>query len=319
MNNIRYAVILLVILIGCGEIIEKDISNKEVVLLAPGDSASIIGDSISLWWEYLDGARSYEVHVVSPSFASPQLVLLDSITDKNLISLKLGPGKYEWEVSALNNGYATNYYYRSFTVDTTESTSAIDISTEAVSIVVPANNAVITSTSVNLLWDEVNGADHYNVRLASPSFANANFLMDSVVSENKLNMTLSQGTYECRVRAHNESSKSNYSEVHFSVDTATVYTDLSSVQVTLLAPGDSLVTGEHDLTLWWEEVQDVDDYEVIVVTPSFENIDFLVEQTFVTDNNLEITLDSGAYEWGVRARNAVSTSPRAIHKLFINQ
>lgn len=216
MNKFLGFAISLILLAGCGEIFEVDISDKEVILLAPGDGVSVQGDSVSLWWESLDGARTYQVQLVSPSFDEPELVYLDSVTSANLLILALDPGDYEWQVRALNAGYNTDYFYRSFTLD---SVSYLDISGETIDMIAPQDGAIINSTNLTIWWELITGASSYEVRLASPDFSNADFVMDSSVTDNKIKVSLDQGMYECKIRAKNPSFETQFVDLTFEIDT----------------------------------------------------------------------------------------------------
>ena len=83
--NNKYTVLFsLVLLVACSEIIlEKNITNKTVVLLSPQDSTSLKTLTPSFWWEEVEGARTYHIQIVSPSFESPVRLFVDSIITKN--------------------------------------------------------------------------------------------------------------------------------------------------------------------------------------------------------------------------------------------
>ncbi|WP_421876462.1 hypothetical protein [Marinoscillum sp.] len=306
MNKEYLLFMIILVLAACGEIVEKDISNDELLLLAPGDSAMVNEDSVSLWWEYLDGARSYEVHLVSPSFNNAQVVYLDSVTNRNLITMALKPGQYQWEVRAFNAGYSTDFFYRTFTLDTA---GGIDISAQGVTIISPQPGATVNSSTVSLWWEEVSGADGYQLRLASPSFSNATFTLDSSLTSNRLNLNLNQGNYEWQVRAENNNSLTTYATSTFLIDTLGGVSDLSAETVDIVAPANDYTTSSTAVTLWWEEVLGATSYQVQVASPSFSNPVFLLDNTIDSTRLALEDLAEGSYEWRVRARNVVSSTP----------
>jgi hypothetical protein len=102
---------------GCEAILVKDISNTQVITLAPTEGAQVVAGTISLRWELVDEATSYRVQVATPNFDNATQVLLDSSVSTNAIDVALTAGTYQWRVSALNSEYSTRYTTISFTVN----------------------------------------------------------------------------------------------------------------------------------------------------------------------------------------------------------
>ncbi len=46
-----------------------------------------------------------------------------------------------------------------------------DISTKVINLTAPANNATVQETTVNFLWESVEGAERYQLQVARPGFA----------------------------------------------------------------------------------------------------------------------------------------------------
>ncbi|MFH6986044.1 hypothetical protein [Marinoscillum luteum] len=417
MNMVRSYTLALVLGLAfsmCGDVIEEDISGREVVLLSPADSAVLTMDTVSFWWEPVDGARSYEFHLVSPGFEAASRVWMDSVTTSNLITMVLPTGAYEWEVSGFNAGYATQFFYRSFRIDTTASGSEIALQGQP-EIISPTNGSLIIGKTAKLWWEKMPGATQYEVRLVSPSFSDLQeLLLDTLTTSNKMSVSLPEGSYEWELRGTNASYASDWVRQSFAVDSvqvldisqetigqlspsqdvliigagvdlwweqvtgATAYhvkiaspnlanpqrvlldtsisqnqlhkalppgtyewqvrganaryqtgtasgtfrmdvaVDISGSIVKLSAPGDSLVTSMHDLTFWWEELAGAETYDFILVSPSFEHIELLVNEQELVNNKLQLNLDSGSYQWGVRAKNEAYVTPLSIRNLYIN-
>lgn len=102
--------------ISCDDILETNISGKQVVLQAPADATSIHSGSVTFWWNELKGARSYQLQIVSPDNVSPTTLVLDSTITTNQFSLQLPQGKYQWCVKGINDGYQTEFNCRSLEI-----------------------------------------------------------------------------------------------------------------------------------------------------------------------------------------------------------
>lgn len=102
--------------VSCEDILETDISNKQMVLQVPADTASIAEGNITFWWKELKGARSYQLLIVSPDNVNPTKLVLDSTITTNQFSLELSEGKYQWCVKGINDSYQTDLSCRSLEI-----------------------------------------------------------------------------------------------------------------------------------------------------------------------------------------------------------
>ncbi|MBN2789147.1 MAG: hypothetical protein JXR69_03055, partial [Candidatus Delongbacteria bacterium] len=128
-----------------------------------------------------------------------------------------------------------------------------------------------------------------------------------------------EGTYQWRVRTKDPAgNQSDYSASwDFTINNAQV-TDLSDRSIVLLAPKDSLVTVETSHTFWWEKLEGAEEYNFQLVTPSFESIESLIEDTTLTDNQIKLTIPPGTYQWRVKGLNSISQTGYSIYTLIIN-
>ena len=104
--KIRKAIIaitigLVICIGGCSSFFEEDLSIYRVKILAPADGISTVGDNITFWWDYVNGATNYEFQLVNPKFDNVYRVVKDSILSGNKIIVDLDPGTYQWRVRAL--------------------------------------------------------------------------------------------------------------------------------------------------------------------------------------------------------------------------
>lgn len=118
MKTTRIKLVFLMLLLagGCRDVFEKDISEKDVVLVAPADSVETIHRTLTFAWEEKEGATGYRLVVVSPSFERAELYLLDTLVDGLRYTVTLEPGEYAWGVRPENSAYEGIYNRRVLTV-----------------------------------------------------------------------------------------------------------------------------------------------------------------------------------------------------------
>ena len=110
------SLLILFLVMGCRDVFEKDISEKEVELIAPADSVETTHATLTFVWEERDGATCYRLVVVSPSFDRIELYVLDTLVEGNQYTYTLEPGRYEWGVRPENSAYEGIYRWRVLTV-----------------------------------------------------------------------------------------------------------------------------------------------------------------------------------------------------------
>lgn len=81
-------------------------------------------------------------------------------------------------------------------------------------------------------------------------------------------------------------------------------TDISEKALTVLAPTDTSVLTETTVNFSWNSVDDAESYRLQIATPDFENTTAIAEDTIVTVTSFSKALNSGTYEWRVRAENS---------------
>ncbi|MEM7087109.1 MAG: hypothetical protein AAF489_13060 [Bacteroidota bacterium] len=81
--------------------------------------------------------------------------------------------------------------------------------------------------------------------------------------------------------------------------------DISTDQVTLLAPSENAQIASNSIQFDWEALEDATSYELQVVTPNFDNpVQFVVNEILDSLTNFESILEVNPYEWRVRAKNS---------------
>lgn len=109
---------------ACDDILEvTDISEENVVLLAPSDGTTVLQTKVSFSWNEVFEATQYQVQVATPGFENAAQIVVDTLIvldttyagarfDKILID-----SDYEWRVKAQNSDYETNFTTNIFKVN----------------------------------------------------------------------------------------------------------------------------------------------------------------------------------------------------------
>ncbi len=128
-------------------------------------------------------------------------------------------------------------------------TEIFEPSIEGAVLVVNAPYPGATSTNYNqtFWWEEVEGALSYQLQIASPGFDSVRVLrLDTVLTVNKITVSLAPGVYEWRLRALNGSSRTPFVTYRLQIDTSA----LSEQSVELLQPGDDALLKANQAFRW---------------------------------------------------------------------
>lgn len=107
---------MILLAFSCDDIFETDISDDMVVLRTPSEGYATSSQSITFWWDSLEGADEYELQVVSPDMATANVLVIDTVIVKTQFAMTLTTGQYEWCVKGMNNGYETALACRSLEI-----------------------------------------------------------------------------------------------------------------------------------------------------------------------------------------------------------
>lgn len=89
-----------------------------------------------------------------------------------------------------------------------------------------------------------------------------------------------------------------------SCDDITEVPDISSDVITILAPTDGVTLSTTMVTFNWNAVDNADNYELQIATPSFSAAQQIVVDSITTSLSITETLPVGDYEWQLRAENS---------------
>lgn len=203
-----YIVIIIVMsiitMISCSEIlIEKDISDKTVTLVAPVNNAQFFSTGLTFTWDEVQDATKYTLQIARPNFASPLQIVLDTTITSTSFTQQLPIGNYEWRVNAKNESYSTAFSSRLVSIVSND-----DFQSNTVQLISPSNNLITNVAAQNLSWQSVIGATQYQLQV----YDNSNTLvLDQSISNTTYNYTFLEGTYQWRVRATNGTENTLYS------------------------------------------------------------------------------------------------------------
>lgn len=95
--------------------------------------------------------------------------------------------------------------------------------------------------------------------------------------------------------------------------------DISKETVQLRIPSDSLATSQKSQQFWWDVLGDASKYRLTIVSPDLQHAQRLALDTLISKNVFSFTLDTGRYEWCVRAENSSYQTVYSCRVLRINK
>jgi hypothetical protein len=259
MRPITYLLLIILagigILSSCDDIIEPSINKSQVTLEAPVDQYQSTSYTINFWWDAVDHALSYHLQVVTPTFAAPGGLVLDTIVTNYRFAATLSPGNYQWRVMAENGSSQTAYSApRSFTV------VASSIKQQSVQLTSPSNSFMTNQSPYTFQWGSLYGANAYDFEIDTNNFANpATVVSNQVIPGQQISFSFPKAqVYQWRVRAQNDTAQALWSPVY-----QVTYNNIPPAQVTLVAPA-SGTTVPLPVALSWNAVAKAAKYKLYV-------------------------------------------------------
>ncbi len=214
---------ILCVSIACEDILEVvDISNENVLVLAPLTGAVLNENKVHFNWERVEEATAYKIQVATPNFSNANQIALDSVIAidtvgviKTTINSTLANGLYEWRIKALNSDYETSFTTNTFTIqgenDITPPNTPV--------LVAPTNDSSQDETTVNFSWtreDIVGTAEKDSIYIYTDESLQT--LQLKALGANKaFSTTLTAGTYYWVVQAFDAAENASDDSATFKV------------------------------------------------------------------------------------------------------
>ena len=247
MRQIAYIFLVLMVTstISCKDIIEEDLSDDTVQLIAPSDGVVTDVAVQTFWWDELDGALSYDLQVVRPRFDSITQLVLDTTLTETQFSHTLFAGQFQWRVRAVNGSSETSFTTYSLTVDTTS-----DLSGQTILLSAPSEGSYSNALTNQLSWQGLTGTFDYRIQVSLDGFQTT--YLDTLVSSSSASVSLNEeGEVSWKVRAESSTSVSQYSQVStFTVDTS------APAAPTLWLPVNNSFITTQPFDLVWQQASD---------------------------------------------------------------
>ena len=212
MKKLIALLIIIAGIYGCEDIVSvPDISEENIIVLAPADGSVLNISDVTFSWEEIEFADRYQVQVAQPTFESANQIVLDTILGDSLQSFRsftksLAPDMYQWRVRGINSNFQTGYTTQSFTVENTTA----NLSDQTVVITAPEDNFETSETMVLLSWEAIDEATLYRVVIIDLS-DNSTFL-EQTTTETEISVNFTSGMYSWAVRAENDLQNTSFTE-----------------------------------------------------------------------------------------------------------
>jgi hypothetical protein len=80
--------------------------------------------------------------------------------------------------------------------------------------------------------------------------------------------------------------------------------NISDKTVNIVSPVNHATLSQTKTTLVWETMEGAENYQIVIVSPSFDHIETYVCDSVTPNYKLKLPLSEGTYEWSVRASNS---------------
>lgn len=176
-----------------------------------------------------------------------------------------------------------------------------NIEDDEVELTAPPDNHIAGAQAFTFWWEELDDADEYRFRIASPSFDSiVEIIVDTLTTETKLSRTLFEGEYEWMVNGRNSEFESLGSKRKLTV-TVDSTENLATQTVLLQLPNDEVCLTQTAVQFIWEAVPGANQYLIQVGFNNFSQL--VVNQDVIETEFLFNFTEDTTYLWRVRAEN----------------
>lgn len=277
---------------GCIDIIEPNITNTTLHLLAPANYSTTTIQNNIFWWDSIKGATIYNLQIASPAFDTiNSRLVLDTNLTRNKFTYALRPGRYQWRVRAKNRSSANGFAMFVLKIDSTS-----DLSEQLVLWVSPAGDLITNKTRQDLAWKRLFAATSYMVTATNQLQTTSQEFMGTTAS---YALNSGEGDYVLRIKALN---KKNNTETELSAPVKiTLDTQPPAIPQSVVPANNAEVTGLPVGLKWLASDANFDGDSLYVatdtLTPKLVNAVYSRDKTFsFTDGSVGLT-----YYWRLRS------------------
>lgn len=274
---------------GCEEILlEDDISQETVTILAPANNSQFFSTSVTFSWSEVQYATKYRIQIAKPNFANATEIILDAEVEVTTLTQQLNIGEYEWRVKAVNSSYETSYSTRSFDVISND-----NFANNVVVLNNPVNNLITNVANQSFSWQNIIGATSYQFQIVNNSNA---IVVDESLTTNSYNHAFIDGTYTWMVRASNGADNTLYTSRPILIDTVVPNTP------SLVSPANASTTTETNVTFTYNRaaIQGSTEFDSLYIY-SNNTLTTLVAKDRVVSPHSETISNAGTYYWKMKS------------------
>jgi len=197
-----------------------------------------------------------------------------------------------------------------------------DISNEHVVMLSPADGVVTHETTITFWWEEMDEASKYVLQVATPSFESAiRLVVDTTMTETMYEYDFTPNSYECRVRAENSGSETEYIYRTFTIDSSMF---LNNKKVELLKPLNNSYLQSSTIMFSWSSLPNTDTYQFALKDKGNSGVNVVdpfgtVATGFDLSTKYSDEIPEGEYVWRVQAENALSSSITAEYSFIVDR
>ncbi|PAU92838.1 hypothetical protein CK503_14210, partial [Aliifodinibius salipaludis] len=225
-------------------------------LTSPSDSTSTSPYSVAFSWTAIASASGYNIQVATDQEFSTLLVIDQEIKSSSYETTALSAEQtFYWRVEPVVSGEETQWseVFQFATLAAGEISAPVQVS--------PDDGSTDVALQPTLEWEAVENADSYELHVSHDSQMDIETkVTDTTYSPSE---ALASGTtYYSRVRAVIGDTQGQWSEIHSFTTSSGETSDTNDSTVSLSSPSDGATGQSINLTLDWESVSGVNEYQV---------------------------------------------------------
>ena len=300
MFKLYFALLMLLMLsAACSDFTEENLENDTVKLMGPANKISTETQTLTFWWDPVEGASSYRLQVALPTFEGIVNLELDTLLKKSQFEHTLRPGNFEWRVRAENSAYQSEYFYRKLTI-----LKPSDITKQKLVLVSPTKEFKTKANQVEFKWNALSLADEYQFELHLGDWSGENAIDAKVMTETKVVLELKEGKYAWGVLARDKTKKKETAYTYRNI----VVDRTAPNSPNLSAPANNSSVKGLKQTLKWNftENNELSKVKYFVQVFSDKDLKNLISEGKTDVKEKEFTFSkTGSYYWRVKAMDEV--------------